>query len=133
MKLILLDEELAVVRLERADPTPAWAARGCLSSVTRTADELSIVCAAAAVPPDVPAKRGWRCFQVAGPLDFSLTGILASIVSPLAAARISIFAIATYDTDYVLVRGPDLASAAECLRAAGHEVIEGDDREQGPI
>lgn len=123
MKLLVLDDELGIARLDGSDPTPAWAAQGSLCSVTRTAEELSIVCAAAAIPAGVQAERGWRCLRVAGRLDFSLTGVLASIAGPLAAANVSIFAVSTYDTDYVLLRGESLAAAMEALRAAGHEVI----------
>ena len=122
MKLIVLDDEFAVARLDAADPTPAWAAQGGLSSVTRTAEELSVVCQAAGVPPGVQAERGWRCLRVAGRLDLSLTGVLASIASPLAAAKLSLFAVSTYDTDYVLVRKESLTAVIGCLNAAGHEV-----------
>jgi len=122
MKLVVLEDELAVARLGATDPIPAWAAQGSISSVTRTADELSVVCAAAAIPPHATAERGWRCLRVAGRLDFSLTGVLASIVDPLAASEVSVFAISTYDTDYVLVREQCLTKAIECLGAVGHEV-----------
>jgi hypothetical protein len=122
MKLVVLEDELAVARLDASDPTPAWATQGSISSVTRTADELSIVCAAADVPANVQAERGWRCLRVVGRLDFSMTGVLASIAGPLAAAKVSILAIATYDTDYVLVREGSVTAAVECLRSAGHEV-----------
>jgi len=122
MKLILLPDELAVARLDAAEPVPAWAEQRSLWSVTRTAEELSVVCDASGVPPDVQAERGWRCFRVAGSLDFALTGVLLAILGPLAAAKISIFAISTYDTDYVLVRGRDLGAAARALTAAGHEL-----------
>ena len=125
MKLIVLKDELAVARLDATDPIPAWAAQGSISSVTRTTEELSVVCAAAAIPANVQAERGWRCFRVAGRLDFSLTGVLASVAGPLAAAEVSSFAISTYDTDYVLVREQSLAKAVECLSAAGHEVVGG--------
>jgi hypothetical protein len=122
LKLVVLNGELAVARLGADEAIPPWAAEGGVSSVTRTADELSVVCAAAGVPSNVRAERGWRCLQVVGNLDFSLTGVLASIAAPLAAAELSIFAISTYDTDYVLVRERDLAEAIGCLKAAGHEV-----------
>ena len=123
MKLLVLDDELGIARLDATDPIPAWAAQGSLSSVTRTAEELSIVCAAAAIPAGVQAVRGWRCLRVAGRLDFSLTGVLASIAGPLAAANVSIFAVSTYDTDYVLVPGESLAAAMEALSASGHAVV----------
>ena len=91
--------------------------------MTRTAEELSIVCAAAAIPTGVRVVRGWRCLRVAGRLDFSLTGVLASIAAPLAAANVSIFAVSTSDTDYVLVPGESLTAAMEALSASGHEVV----------
>ena len=125
MKLVVLDDEFAVARLGPADPTPAWVAEGRLSSVTRTPEELSVVCVAAAVPTNVQAERGWRCLRVAGRLDFSLTGVLASIAVPLAVAELSIFVVSTYDTDYVLVRQESLMAAIGCLTAAGHEVVHG--------
>lgn len=123
MKLVVLEGELGVARLRATDPAPAWAGEGILSSVTRTAEELSVVCAAAAIPADVPAERGWRCLRVAGQVDFSLTGVLSSILGPLADAGVSIFALSTYDTDYVLVREQSLPAAIECLSAAGHDVM----------
>jgi hypothetical protein len=122
MKLVALEGDMAVARLAADDPIPAWATRGSLSSITRTAEELSLVCAAAVVPAGVQADRGWRCLRVAGHLDFALTGVLVAILSPLAAAGLSIFAISTYDTDYVLVREQSFGAAVECLKAAGHEV-----------
>jgi hypothetical protein len=125
MKLIVLEGEFALARLEPTDAVPAWAAQGSISSVTRTAEELSVVCAASDVPAGVRAERGWRCLRVAGRQDLSLTGVLASIAGPLAAARVSIFAIATYDTDYVLVREQSLAPAMEALSAAGHDLTFG--------
>ena len=122
LSLSVLAESLAVVRLEPATRVPEWAWSGELCSVTRSADELSVVCAEAAVPPDASAQRGWRALKVHGPLDFALTGVLAALSAPLADAGISIFAIATYDTDYVLVRGEDVTRACEALAAAGHTV-----------
>jgi hypothetical protein len=125
MQLLVQDEQLAVARLDPTESIVGWMERGPISSITRTAEELSVVCAAAGVPAGVRADRGWRSLRVAGPLDFSLTGVLASIAGPLAAAKISIFAIATFDTDYVLVRETNLSAAIECLKAAGHEVVGG--------
>jgi hypothetical protein len=124
MKLVVLDCEFGVARLDATDPNPAWASQGSISSVTRTTEELSVVCTAAAIPANVRAERGWRCLRVAGRLDFSMTGILASIAGPLAAAKVSIFAMSTYDTDYVLVREESLRTAVECLRLAGHDVVD---------
>ena len=120
--LILLEDRIAVCRLEPGAPVPDWA-RGELLSFTRTREELSIICAEAGVPRELPqAERGWRVLRVAGPLDFDLTGILASISRPLADAGVPLFALSTYDTDYVMVREPDLERAVEALEGAGHTV-----------
>jgi len=101
--------------------TPHWAsnARGFLS-ITRTAGELSIVCAESAVPVGVQCEIGWRIFRVEGPLNFALTGILASIAGPLAEAGVSIFAISTYDTDYVMVKEKDVETAVRALESSPH-------------
>ena len=121
--LHLLSGRFAVCRLPADAEVPAWASGGPFSSVTRTSDELSVVCAEGLAPEGVRCENGWRAFQVAGPLEFSLTGILAAIAAPLADASVSIFAISTFDTDYVLVKEENLAKAAEALRAAGHRVL----------
>jgi hypothetical protein len=116
----------AVCRLPPEAAVPAWAlAPGGLSSVTRTPEELSIVCAEGLVPPGTKAEKGMRILKVQGPLDFTLTGILASLAVPLAQAGVSLFAISTFDTDYVLVPGAMLEVAIEALRTAGHEVQAG--------
>jgi len=121
LALSLLAERLAVCRLEPGAPLPAWAG-GALTAFTRTPDELSVVCAEAGVPAGVQMEGGWRALKVAGPLDFGLTGILAALAGPLAAAGVSIFAISTYDTDYVLIKETALERAVAVLRAAGHPV-----------
>jgi hypothetical protein len=126
LDLRVLPGALAIVRLDPHDEPPAWAApAGPLHAVVRTADELSVVCPDDAVPGSVRAERGFRALQVAGPLDFGLTGVVAALAVPLAEAGVPIFAIATYDTDYVLVRGEQLADAVGALRAAGNRVGDG--------
>lgn len=123
LTLTVLPETLAICRLDPGAAVPAWAlSAGGFVSITRTGDELSVVCPEASIPQDVIASRGWRCLRVAGPLDFSLVGVLAALASPLAAAGVSIFAISTYDTDYLLAREADLPGAVEALTAAGHAV-----------
>ena len=125
LRLIAMPGELAVVRLPPDAHVPQWAfsaAPGVLWSLTRTDEEVSIVRGADAVPSDARAERGWRALRIAGTIDFALTGVLASVLAPLADAGVSIFAISTYDTDYVLVRGPALDAAVEALRRAGHDV-----------
>jgi hypothetical protein len=123
LTLDLLDGRYAVCRLGPAAPVPAWAWTGPFVSVTRTPAELSIVCAEAAVPPDQPTvERGFRALGVAGPLAFDVVGVMARLTGPIAEAGISILALATYDTDYLLVRATDLARVVDVLRAAGHTI-----------
>ncbi len=120
LALTILPETFAVCRLDAAAPIPVWANDFC--SVTRTADELSIVCAQAAVPDGIVSEKNWRALKIVGSLDFALTGILASIAAPLAHARIPIFALSTYDTDYVLVKANQLESAIQVLCQAGFSI-----------
>ncbi len=122
MMLEVLSGGYAVCRLPAGSPWPAWAEGGPFVSITRTAEELSVVCAAHLVPPGVQAAGGWRALKVAGPLDFSLVGILAALSGTLAAAGVSIFALSTYDTDYLLVPGGQLSAALDALRDSGHTV-----------
>jgi hypothetical protein len=122
LNLSLLPDTLAICRLGAGEPVPAWAWTGEPASVTRTRDELSIVCRADAVPDGVQCETGWRCLKVEGPLDFGLAGILAALTAPLAAAGIPVFAVCTYDTDYVLVKAENLEHAVEALLGAGHRV-----------
>jgi hypothetical protein len=120
--LSLLPDTFAVCRLPAEAALPAWATAGAFCAITRTAAELSIVCAQAQVPSGVICQPGWRCLQVAGPLDFALTGVLASLSQPLAAAGISTFALSTYDTDYLLIPAEHLSQAIIALQKAGHAV-----------
>jgi uncharacterized protein len=121
VRLSLLPNRLAVSRLSADAALPAWP-RGPFVSITRTPAELSIVCDEDAVPEDVQAERGWRAFAVEGPIPFELTGVAAGLTAPLAAAGISVFLIATYDTDWLLVKETALERAAAALRDAGYVV-----------
>ncbi|HEY7020771.1 MAG TPA: ACT domain-containing protein [Ktedonobacterales bacterium] len=125
MKLFLLPGFFAVCQLDPNAPLPVWAtlASSRLVSITRTHSELSIVCAQEDVPNDVRTERDWRCLMVEGPLDFSLTGVLSALLAPLADAGVSIFALSTFDTDYLLVRAAQLDLTIETLNAAGHPVV----------
>lgn len=114
----------AVCQLAPEAPFPEWATRGPLWSITRSATELSIVCDASSVPPGVRAQAPWRALMVQGPLALDLMGVLASLASPLAAAGVSIFAVSTFDTDYILVPAADAGRAIGALRQAGHQVDE---------
>jgi len=121
-KLRLLPGTYAVCRLEKDAPVPDWGTRGLFSSITRTAEELSVVCPDAQVPGRVKREGGWRGLKVEGPLDFSLTGILASLTAPLAGKGISVFALSTYDTDYLLVKEEKMEEAIQALREEGYAV-----------
>lgn len=120
--LIVLPGVFAVCRLDRDAADPGWLETAGFRSVTRTDDELSIVCDAEVVPADVRAVRDWRALRVEGVLDFAETGVLSSIATPLAGAGVSLFAVSTHDTDYVLVRQADLERAVVTLRGAGFAI-----------
>jgi uncharacterized protein len=123
LTLELLPETLAICRLAADSPVPAWTSSpGNFLTISRTPEELSITAIQTAVPAQVKCERDYRGFRVRGPLAMDLVGILASIADPLAEAKISIFAISTYDTDYVLVKAADLDTAVDVLQRAGHQV-----------
>ena len=122
LKLSVLPQRLAVCRLDPDEMIPDWLRECDFWSVTRTDEELSVVLPEASVPRAWKTEEGWRCLKVHGPLDFNLTGVLASLASPLAEAGISIFAISTYDSDYILVRDEDLDGAETVLSACGHVI-----------
>ncbi len=113
----------AICRLGPATPLPDWASGERLLSITRTAAELSIVCPEERVPEGMSCDRGWRVLEVQGPFDLAITGVVASIAGPLAAAGISLFVVSTYDTDYVLVKDAALREAVSALAARGHRVV----------
>jgi hypothetical protein len=120
LDLLVLKETFAVCRLAADADVPAWAWKGPFVSVTRTPDETSLVCLSDQAPPGVTAERSWRCIKVEGPLAFTQVGLLASLLNPLSLANISIFAVSTYDTDYLLIKEHDLEAAVSVLMQAGH-------------
>ncbi len=122
LTILVLPELFAVCRLGSDDPIPPWVSGARFFSITRTGDELSIVCPQQVVPEGVKCERGWRCLRVAGTMPFSVVGVLASLTTPLADAGISVFAISTFDTDYLHVSENDLAAAVEALERQGHTV-----------
>lgn len=122
--LYLFPHRMAVCRLDASDPLPGWAGPGDLLAIVRTREELSIVCREADVPTGITSEAGWRVLKVAGPLEFSMLGVISSIAEPLAAAGVSIFTISTYDTDYILVKEDDIPPAMEALSQAGHKIQE---------
>lgn len=117
--LIVLPEAFVICRLGSEAPMPPWATAGKFISITRTADELSIVCCQDAMPEGVMCEPGWRCLRVAGTIPFSVVGVLASLTALLAKAGIPLFAVSTFDTDYVLVKEMDLEGAVAVLRQEG--------------
>jgi hypothetical protein len=123
LALEVLPDVLCVARLDPDAPVPASVLRSSgLVSLTRTEEELSVVCREHEAPARARVERGWRALRVAGPLEFALAGVLASLAQPLADAEISVFAVSTYDTDYLLVRDVALDRAVRALEAAGHRV-----------
>ena len=123
LTLSTLPATYAICRLGGDDPIPDWLDRSGFHAIVRAPDELSLVCPQDSVPQGVRREEGFRAIRVQGPLAFSQTGVLASLAGPLADAGISLFAISTFDTDYVLVRETALKEAIAALVAAGHRFV----------
>ena len=123
LSLIVLPERMAVCRFEPGTPLPEWIEEPGFYSVTRTEDELTIVCSERLVAPGTIYEGGWRSFRVQGVLDFSQIGIIFSLTQPLAKSGVAVFVISTFDTDYFLVKDQDLAKAIDALTAGGHRVV----------
>jgi hypothetical protein len=119
-QLSLLPENYAIVGLSHTAQLPAWATQGTFFSVTRTSEELSLIVEESLVPADVQFQGGWRVIKVHGPFMLSEVGVLAALVGPLAAARVSVMTIATFDTDYLLVVSENLDPAISALERVGH-------------
>jgi len=122
LHLTILPGRLAICRRPADAPLPVELDQAPFFACVRTAEELSVILPAESAPPDWHCADGWRAIQVAGPLDFSLTGVLHSLTAPLARSGISLFAVSTFDTDYILVRQTDLGRARKVLSAAGHVI-----------
>lgn len=127
-KFSVIPGTYAVCRLPAKAPLPAWAGKA-FTSITRTADELSIVCEEPRLPQDLGIElrieRGWALLKLHGPFPLDAIGVLASVAKPLAAAEISLFAVSTFDTDYILVKRIHLNQAIASLTQAGHKLVEG--------
>ena len=123
--LTVLRNSFALARLAADAPVPSWATQGEFFAITRTRDELSIVCLATQVPSGVLAETGWRALKVKGPVALSEIGVLATLATSLANADVSLFAISTFDTDYLLVSEKQLDVAIAALRGAGHRIEPG--------
>ena len=121
----------AVCKLPPGSAVPAWVTAGDVFSVTRTVEELSVVCRQEMVPSGTQAEVGWRCLRVAGAMPFNLVGVLASLTAPMARAGVGVFAVSTFDTDYLLVKQADFPKAVAALRGAGH-VVEGLQEQKNP-
>jgi hypothetical protein len=115
-------DTFAICRLGGDSPLPPWATASPFFSITRTAEELSIVCRQDAVPEGIVCERDWRCLRLAGTVPFSVVGVLASLTAPLAEAGVSVFAVSTFDTDYLLVKAADLERAVKALHGQGHNI-----------
>ncbi len=122
LSLLVIGPVFAIATLNKAEPIPGWVMSSDFYSITKTYDELSIVCPQDNIPLDVKINKGWRCLKVQGPLGFDIVGILASLSLPLASEGISIFVFSSYDTDYIMVKKYDLDKAIEVLRKAEHSV-----------
>ncbi len=123
LRYSILPHPLAVCRLAPDAHVPAWASQGQFFCVARTGDELSVVCEEDRVPEGIRVERGWKALKLEGPFPFSLTGVLASFLEPLAQAGIPSFAISTFDTDYILVKRDHVEGAVRALAAAGHQIV----------
>ena len=122
LTIVIYQKMYAVCQLQPDATLPTWAEGPEFVSITRTAAELSIVCPQDMLPGDVRAEKNRRLMRIEGKLGFELIGVLASVTAPLSKAELSIFAISTYDTDYLLIADEDLQKATEMLEAAGHTV-----------
>ncbi|HEY2381663.1 MAG TPA: ACT domain-containing protein [Terriglobia bacterium] len=122
LTLSVLPDRYAVCRLDPKAEVPDWANKGNFLSITRTPDELSVVCLESSIPSGVPNEPGWRILRCEGPLDLALPGIMASLAEPLADAGVPIFPIATHHTDYILTKELHLDRAIHALSGYGHAV-----------
>lgn len=123
--LSALNERLTVCRLDARAKIPAWAVERRFFSVTRTSEELSIICPERQVPSGVACEKGWRAIKVEGPFEFSVTGVISSLTAPLARAGIPVFVVSTFETDYLLVKEERIKEAAAELASSGH-MVEGE-------
>lgn len=127
LKFSIVPGKFAICRLPANAPVPEWAWTNPFSSVTRTADEVSIVCNWESVPAESRSRNPFMCTKLEGPFPLSEAGILASFIRPLSDSGVPIFAIATFDTDYVLIPEEYLGMACDALQLAGHELLSRDD------
>ncbi len=121
--LKMLDGSYAIGRLAAGELVPAWADGTGFVSISRTEEELSIVCRAERMPQEIHADRDWVCFQFLGPFAFDQTGIALAVIRPLSEGEVGIFLVSTFDTDYLLIKQPLLERAKRLLLDAGHTLV----------
>jgi len=118
-----LTDAYGVARLEPSDPIPAWADGGGFVSISRSDDELSIVCRQDRIPSDARMDGGWSCLKLQGPFAFDETGIVLSVIAPLSTNGIGIFVVSTFDGDHLLVKATDFEKTCALLVEAGHRLV----------
>lgn len=123
LTLKLLKEKYGVCRLSAEESIPKWGKNSPFYSITKTVDELSIVCSQDCIPKDIKCEKDWRVLKIQGTLDFSLIGVISSISTILAHEKISIFAISTFDTDYILVKDKDIDKTIVALTNKNYEIV----------
>jgi hypothetical protein len=119
----VLKDDFAICRLNAFDGIPDWALQNPLSSVTRTSEELSIVCPTNVIPENLPCEQNWKCLKIHGPLDISEVGIISKLTSALAAEEISVFVLSTYDTDHIFVKTMNIEKTVKVLTDDGHQIF----------
>ncbi len=119
----VLKDDYKVCRLNAFDGIPEWVLDTPLSSITRTAEELSIVCPNQVAPEQFKCEQEWKCLKIHGPLGFDEVGIISNLTKVLADAKISVFVLSTFETDYILVKRMNLEKAAKVLADNGHEIF----------
>jgi hypothetical protein len=122
LSLSPIPERFAVCQLDRQAKIPDWAFEGEFSFISRTPDELSIICPERSVPPEIQYMDGWQGLKIEGPFDFNEIGVLAAITAPLALAHISLLTFSTYDTDYIFLQETQFEGALVTLEAVGHKI-----------
>lgn len=120
----VLPDKIGICKLAVNQEIPLWAFQGEFFSITKTTEELSVVCSEENIPGDVLCERGWRALKLRGPFPFDLVGIVAQVSAAVARAGVGIFVISTYDTDYIRIKAKDLDPAVKALRNDGQRVIE---------
>lgn len=126
LTLIVQPTRLGICRLDPAKPIPDWVYTSAFFSITRTPDELSVVCDETLIPEDQHCHKGWKSIKIRGPLNLSDTGILRSLTAPMAEADIAVFSVSTHDTDYLLVKESDLLQAIAVFSLQGHTIFNED-------